>query len=387
MAVRRVSAQEDQSASFVELFFDLVFVYALTQVSTLLLADVSAGGALQAALVLWLVWWAWTQFSWALNAADTTHPGIRFLTLVSGGVAFFMAQALPDAFGDGGLWFVVPYVAVRLLGLGLYGWVAADQQERRSAVRSFALLSLAGLAAALLGGALSTPWRGLLWAATLALDLWAALRSRYGSGWGLFPSHFAERHGLFVIVALGESLIAAGLATAGAARTPQFVAVSVLAVATTCGLWWTYFGWAKEAVEAAVRVTPEPAASGLARDAYSLLHFPLVGGVIGVAVAVEESVAHPHEALPGGTLVALGLGVVLFVGAMALIVRRVGRPLPLARCVLVALLLVVLALLSAAPAMWCLAAVAACLATVAVVEAAGPWAQPQAPQASTRAGA
>jgi low temperature requirement protein LtrA len=140
----RVRAATAQGATFVELFFDLVFVYAVTQLTSLVLHDLSWEGVGEAALLFWLVWWAWTQFTWTLNLADTEHVWVRLPTLAATAVAFFLAQSVPDAFGDAGAWFAVSYVVVRLIGLGVQAWViGSDQLE--SLVR-WASLSLVGIA-------------------------------------------------------------------------------------------------------------------------------------------------------------------------------------------------------------------------------------------------
>jgi low temperature requirement protein LtrA len=139
MRRRAVTTDEDQQVTFIELFFDLVFVYAVTQLVALLHHKLSWAGAGRAVLVFWLVWWAWTQFTWALNSADTTHPGVELSVLLATAVAFLMAVVLPDAFTDGGAWFAVTYVTVRVLGLAVYGRVAWDDPAKRAALRRFAL--------------------------------------------------------------------------------------------------------------------------------------------------------------------------------------------------------------------------------------------------------
>ncbi|HEU4847046.1 MAG TPA: low temperature requirement protein A, partial [Rubrobacteraceae bacterium] len=139
---RPITTTEDQSATFIELFFDLVFVFAVTQTVSLIHEDLSWAGVGHAVVVFWLVWWAWTQYTWALNSADTTHPGVDAVMLAATAIAFLMAVTIPDAFGDAGGFFAATYLAVRLVGLGLYGRVAWDDVAKRSAVRRFAVLSL-----------------------------------------------------------------------------------------------------------------------------------------------------------------------------------------------------------------------------------------------------
>ena len=249
---RPITTTEDQSTTFIELFFDLVFVYAVTQTVSLVHEELSWAGVAHAVIVFWLVWWAWTQLTWALNSADTTHPGVEAVMLVATAIAFLMAVTVPDAFGDAGGWFDATYIAVRVVGLALYGRVAWDDVAKRAAVRRFALLSAGGLAAVASGGVVGGDARGW-WAAAVLLDVVAVEAAGAAEGWDVRPDHFSERHGLFVIIALGESLIVAGAGLTGAHRTTQTVAVGILAVAVTCGLWWSYFVTAKPLLDDAIR--------------------------------------------------------------------------------------------------------------------------------------
>ena len=134
---RSIVSPEDQRVTFVELFFDLVFVFSVTQVVGLLHHHLDWTGVGQTILVFWLVWWGWTQFTWALNAADTTHPSVELATLVATAVAFFMAAGIPNAFSGGALWFAIPYVLVRVIGLGLYvrvSWASSPGRRRLGSV-------------------------------------------------------------------------------------------------------------------------------------------------------------------------------------------------------------------------------------------------------------
>ena len=147
-----IASPKDQGATFIELFFDLIFVFSVTQIVGLLHGEFSWISVGQAVLVFWLVWWAWTQFTWALNAADTTYPWVEFGTLIATAVAFFMAIALPEAFHNHALWFAIAYVLVRGIGLILYIWVSWEDKSQRVAVIIFTLISLGGLASVLIGG-------------------------------------------------------------------------------------------------------------------------------------------------------------------------------------------------------------------------------------------
>ena len=325
---RAIVSPEGQSATFVELFFDLVFVFGVTQVVLLLHHDLGWAGAGKAALVFWLVWWAWTQFTWALNAADTTHPLVEFGTLLATAVAFFMAVMIPNAFDGGGLWFAVPYVAVRILGLSLYTWVASADAAQKKAVLTFGLVSTGGLAAALMGGFTGGGAQLWLWGLTIVLDVVAALVGGRSEQWNLHAEHFAERHGLIVIIALGESLIVAAGGLVATDYAGATVWVAVLAVVISCALWWTYFPIAKPELERALESVSGSVQASMARDAFSLAHFPMLCGIIAYAAALEEAILHPEDPLGTAGRLALALGIVLFVGGTALAMWRAtcGNP-------------------------------------------------------------
>ncbi len=175
MSAPSFASPEDQNVTFVELFFDLVFVFSVTQVVGLLHAGISAGTVAQGVLAFWLVWWAWTQFTWALNAANTDHARVQLATLVATAVAFFMAVGVPDAFGATAPWFAIPYVTVRVMGLLLYGWVASANEAQRSAVRLFGLASVGGLAVVLVGAFVGGEAQYWLWGLAILLDVIATI--------------------------------------------------------------------------------------------------------------------------------------------------------------------------------------------------------------------
>ena len=344
------ASPEGQNVTFVELFFDLIFVFAVTQVVGLLHDGLSWGSAVQAVLVFWLVWWAWTQFTWALNAADTTHTRVELATLTATAFAFFMAIALPNAFGDRALWFAAAYILVRAIGLTLYVWVAWGDPSQRAAVWTFGLVSLGGLGAVLGGGLVGGAVLYWLWGFAIVLDVVAVTAGAQSENWNLHPEHFAERHGLFVIIALGETLIVAAGGVTGAAWTGNLIAVAVLAVATTCGLWWSYFPRAKPVLEHELAARRGAEQSTLARDVFTLLHFPMLCGVIAYAFAVEEATAHPGEPLPLEVRLALAFGLVLFVGGLGVAVWRATRRVLLPRVVLtIVTTLAVVGLVDVAP--------------------------------------
>lgn len=358
--------------TFVELFFDLVFVFALTEVTSFAVNHLDAGGLTRALLIFWLVWWAWTQWTWALNPADTEHGLVRLGTLTGTAVAFLMAVSLGRAFEEqGGLWFVVPYVIVRVGGLSLYAWVTSEDSEQFAAVRGFALFSVAGLASAVLGGFADPEARVWWWLGTVVLDLVAAGRSgRFG--WNLHPDHFAERHGLIVIIALGESLIVSAVAVAGAEWRIELAGVAIGAVLVTCLLWWTYFGWFNEALTERFGALSGAAQSTFGRDAYSLLHFPLVAGVVGIAVGFKAMVAHPEDVLDASVLMAFAGGVGTFLLSAAAIWARAWSRVLWWRLVVPAVLYLVLLLAEDIPPSTVLALTAVAVAAIIAAEALRP---------------
>lgn len=328
-----LASPDGQRVSWAELFFDVVFVFSVTQVVGILHSGVTLGRVAEAVLVFWLVWWAWTQFTWALNAANTDHPRIELAILLSTGVAFFMAVSVPGAFGAGALWFGLTYVSVRAIGLLVYWWVAADAAHK-TAVRVFALASVAGLVAVLTGAAVGGSAQYWLWGAAILLDVIAAARAGGEEGWNLHPEHFVERHGLIVIIALGESLIVAASGLSEAPTDPGLIIVAILSVALACGLWWSYFPYVRPVLEQALLTRSGAGLSMAARDVFSLIHFPMLCGIIGTAAGLEEILLHPEEPLPLGGRLALAGGVSLFLGGSALAKLRALGMVPWVRVML-----------------------------------------------------
>ena len=325
-----ILSPENQRVTFVELFFDLVFVFCVTQVVKLLHNGVTWQSIGEVVLVFWLVWWAWTQFTWALNAADTTHPRIEIATLVATGVAFFLAVGIPEAFHGYPMWFAGTYVAVRVLGLLVYRWVTSTDQQGPAVLR-FSVVSISGLMAVLIGGFIGGTGQYVAWAIAIALDLLAAVIGGNSEGWNLQAEHFSERHGLFVIIALGESLIVAALSLTAGEWPVDKVAMAVLAVAIAGAMWWSYFARSKQELEHALESVHGTDRARLARDAYSVIHFPMVLGIIAFAATIEHALAHSHDPLGLAGRSLLAASVLLFVGGMSVALMRAGKTVPLAR--------------------------------------------------------
>jgi low temperature requirement protein LtrA len=359
---------DPQAVTFVELFFDLVFVFAVTQVTVLIAHDLTISGIIRSLLLFWLIWWAWTQFTWTLNPADTTHPGVRLVTLIATGGAFVMATSVAHAFSDGAALFAVPYVFVRLLGLGLQVQVDLELPDADHAgVRRWVGLSLLGLVLVLVGAVADPALRPWIWALAIGADMVAAAIAGKAT-WDLNPAHISERHGLFVIIALGESLIVAGTEVAAEPRAIPLAGVAVAALVVACLLWWTYFGWLKEALEHGLAASRREDLGRMARDAFSLAHYPLVYGIIAFAVAIEEIVVHPDEPASMAVIVALGVGVALFVGFSSVAYWRLSGRFLLPRVAILAAMVPVLAVTAPLQPVWPLVGVAVTLFALVAYE-------------------
>jgi low temperature requirement protein LtrA len=319
------AAEEEKRTGFVELFFDLVFVFAFTQVTTLVLEDTSAEGFARAALVFALVWWAWSAYAWLTDAIEVENTATRLFIFAAMLGAFFMALAVPDAFTDEAAWFAVAYFAVRILQIALYFWgLRFDPQ--RAAVARLAPWFLVAPTLLLAGGLVDDPWRTTLWIASLAVDVAGTLLAgRGGEFFQLKAAHFAERHALIVIIALGESIVAVGLAAEGLAEDGVYALAVGVSLAGAATAWWAYFDWIQIAAERALARAGEETRGFLARDVYTFFHYPIVLGIVFLAVAAKKTLSAPSEPLSDGGRAALALGMALFLLGFVLARFRVIR--------------------------------------------------------------
>lgn len=336
MESTKITKPEDQTVTFVELFFDLVFVFSITQVVELLHNEFTWLAVGQAILVFWLIWWAWTQFSWSLNSANTAHTRIQQSVLIATGVAFFMAVGVPQAFAGRALWFAIPYIVVKIIGNILLYFVSLENPAFRAGLRTWIVLSSGGLLAVLIGGLVGGTNQYWLWGLAILLDVYAGKTSGSGQDyeWNMQPAHFAERHGLFVIIALGETLILAANGVSETIWTGELLIVAILAVAITGGLWWSYFPHAMPALEHALTTSKGSKQSSIAVDSYSFMHFLMLAGIIAYAAAIEQAISHPTEPLPPAETVAFALGMIFFVSGMVAAQWRADGTLPLPKLIL-----------------------------------------------------
>ncbi|GAB3534990.1 low temperature requirement protein A [Arthrobacter tecti] len=317
MRKRAVSGEQgsedaaDRSVGTLELFFDLVFVYAMSQVTILMLADISWTGFGRGLLTLAAVWWAWVCYAWLTNSSDHAGPAHRLLIFFAMAAMLVAAVALPQAFGAGALVFGLAFLAVRLIHVALLALdVRSDAEVGAPALRLIPTL-LTGPVLLLAAAFVDTPARELLWIAAVVIDFSGPVLVGT-AGWGVAPGYFVERHGLIIIIALGEAIVEVGAGAEGSVGRPGVVIAVLLAVLIAAGLWWSYFGYLRGGAERRLRGTGNQERARLARDSYSYLHLPLVAGVMFFALGVHEAVTNVAEPLRPLPAVALAGGVALF---------------------------------------------------------------------------
>jgi low temperature requirement protein LtrA len=322
-------------ATNLELFLDLVFVFAVTQVASLLGSSLTIQGFIHGLLLAWLVWWLWSQFTWLGTALDLTDRSTaQFQVLATIPLTLLMAVALPAAFTTSGLQFAGAYLAVALWALAIQGWSLRRDPATRIAWLRYVPLAAAAPIVLVIGAFAEGGLRVVIWAAVaifyVASALAAGARSQDDSSeWSIDPVHFAERHALFVIISLGEILVAVGTSAASSDVTTPVGLGLIAAVGVTCALWWAYFAYVPQAVEHSLRRATGRRRGDTARDLFTFGHFPIVFGLLLFAVAAKHAVAHPTEPLSNGDLAVLAGAIALFVGGlMGLHWRNVRRVSP-----------------------------------------------------------
>jgi low temperature requirement protein LtrA len=317
--------RRDQRVSFLELFFDLVFVLAITQVSGFMADQGGWSGLLEGVVVLGVLWWAWVGYAWLTSVVNPESGPSRLVLFGAMAAMLVVSICVPEAFGDLALTLAVAYGFVRAAHIGLFVLASDDDPHLRRSVAGLAASTAVGVGLLVAAAFLDGGAQIALWVVALLLDMAGPLLFGAG-GWRLVPSHFVERHGLVLILALGESIIALGLG-AEAQVSAGVLGAAVLGVAAVCALWWLYFDVsALMAGHALESMPPGRARNELARDAYSFLHFPLVAGVVLMALGLEHAVAHPGEALHAdGVGALLGGGALYLVGQVAFKYRAVGN--------------------------------------------------------------
>ena len=385
MQLRRPAIRQGtQQASVtpLELFFDLVFVFALTQVTAYMTHELSWHGVLRGVLVVMVLWWSWTGFAWVANVVSADEGQIKLVMLVAMAAMFLLALCIPEAFDDapGGLSgpvvLAVCYLIFRLMHLVLFWILSQNDRGLRQQVLRFAPSVLGGTTLLLIATRFEGWTQTALWVAALVVD-YVGTALGGASGWRLpAPGHFAERHGLIIIVALGESIVAIGVGVAERPISVPIIIGSVLGLLLASAMWWAYFDVSALQGEHALSSEPIETRPRLGRNAYSFAHLPLVIGVVLTAFGIKKVLEYVSDTtdhtladpLKGVALGALVGGVVLYLLAHVVFKWLTVHHLSVIRLAAAAIILLAAPLIDSSPALGQLGFVAGVLTLTLVVE-------------------
>jgi low temperature requirement protein LtrA len=361
-----------------ELFFDLVYVFAFTQVSRLMAETHSATGILQALIVLSLMWWTWAGFSWISNQASAEQPFLRTVMTFAMIAVFVAALTIPEAYADleggwnGPLVFAGAYAAVRIIHISLYAVVARGDKALRRQLMLFLIALVPAVSLIFIGAVLGGVAQLWLWLIAMIYDL-AATRvgSILGRGWQL-PSaeHWAERHGLVVILALGESIVAIGVGVAQEPIDLPIILGAAASVTLSVLLWWSYFARLAAYGERALEQQDVRMRARLGADAYSYGHFVIIAGIILTALGIEDAMKHIGDTEPFGWFgaIALGSGIATFAAGTVLFALMVGMRRPVMRAIEAVVVMAAIPLLAAVAPLAALVIALSIMGVVAIIE-------------------
>jgi low temperature requirement protein LtrA len=376
------SVSEEARVTPIELFFDLVFVFSLTRVTALMAHDLTPIGLARSLLVLALLWWCWVGFAWLGNVVRADEGLGRVAMFGAMAATFVLALSVPEAFDDkvGGLSgpvvFAVAYLAVRILHLAIFLLASGDDRGLRRQVWKFSLSVLGSTALLLVASQVHGTAQTLTWVGVVAADYVGTILAG-ASGWRLnSAAHFAERHGLIIIVALGESIVAIGVGVVGLPVSLPVIEAAVLGLTVSGCVWWAYFDVVAILAERVLRRVDGEERARLARDAYSYLHLPMIAGIILMALGLKLVIEHvgdltvrqadPLETL---ALVAMFGGAALYLLADVAFRYRVWGHITVQRVAVAALLLALIPVGDAIPALAALGLLAAVMAGLIALEA------------------
>ncbi len=361
-------AERGQRVTSLELFFDLVLVFAFTQVTSFLSHSPTWGGLLRGLLLLGVLWWAWSAYAWLTNTLDPEEDAVRLAMFAAIAAMLVVSMAAPGAFGADGVTFGIAYFVVRAFHLLLYAIAGRGDRDLFGAV--VRIVPAATLAPALLvvAGFLHGSAQLALWGAALAIDYLGVLLGHM-RGWRVSPEHFVERFGLIIIIALGESIVAIGVGAARVTLSAGVVAAALLGITVAACLWWSYFDWVVYVSQATLAEATGARRATYARDAYSYLHLPMVGGIVLFAFGLKTTLTDVGGSL--GSVPALGLcgGIALYLVAHVALRLRIGGGLGRGRPVATVLLLGLVPVATHVPALLALGLVAVVCASLIVYEA------------------
>jgi low temperature requirement protein LtrA len=376
------SVSEEARVTPIELFFDLVFVFAITQVTALISHDPTTRGLVRGLLVLALLWWCWVGYAWLGNVVRADEGLGRVAMFGAMAAMFVLALSVPEAFDDldGGLdgpvVIAFAYLAVRLLHLAIFLLASADDPGLRRQVWRFSPSVIGSTALLLVASTLDGSAQTLAWVAVLVVDYVGTILAG-ASGWRVYSaSHFAERHGLIIIVALGESIVAIGLGVAQLPVSWPIIVASVLGLTVAGCIWWAYFDVVAILAERALRRAQGEERARLARDAYSYLHLPMIAGIVLMALGLEtvleyvgdasdHTLREPLELLPLG---ALYLGAALYLLAHVAFTHRATHVVKVQRIVAAVVIVLLVPVAVDIPALAALGSLAAVLVALIALE-------------------
>jgi low temperature requirement protein LtrA len=373
--MRERELESEQRVTNLELFFDLVFVFAITQVTAFLAHHLTWDGLLRGLFLLGALWWAWAAYAWLTNTLDPEEGIVRIAVFASMAAMLVVALATPHAFDVDGVVFGIAYFIVRALHLVLYAIAGRNDPDLERAVLRILPSALVGAALLVVAGFFDGAVELGIWAVALAIDyLWLLVSGM--QGWRVSPHHFVERHGLIIIVALGESVIAIGIGAGELPLDAGTIAAAAIGIAVVCTLWWSYFDWVIYVSQAKLAEATGLERAVLARDLYSYLHLPMVAGIVLFALGLELTLAHgdvPLEIIP-----AIGLcgGLALYFAAHVAVRLRTGGGWGHGRPVATVILLALVPVAIQVPALLALALVATvCVGLIAYEALRYPYAR------------
>jgi low temperature requirement protein LtrA len=296
--------REGETVTPLELFFDLVFVLAITQCTQLMADQPTWEGIAKGLLVLAVLWWSWIGYAWLTSVVDPEEGAVRLVIFAAMAGLLVASICVPGAFDDSALIFAMAYAVVRAAHIALF-WIASDDDLALRRSTSSLGVSTAIACSILVGASFADgPVQGAMWIAAILIDFGGPYIFR-SEGWKLMPEHFAERHGLIIIIALGESIVAIGAGVTGEI-TAGVVATAVIGIALAAAMWWAYFDVvALVATRRLASITDRQERNELARDSYSYLHLPMVAGIVLVALGMKKTIGHFDEPLKIETATAL----------------------------------------------------------------------------------
>ena len=322
-AEAEVAGEDEERVMPLELFFDLVFVFAITQVTAFIADDPTWKGLLRGMLILAVVWWAWVAYSWLTDTLDTEEDRTRIVMFMAMAAMFVVSLAIPGAFNDDALLFAVAYGLVRAGHILLYGYAANDTGVKQ-AVKRLAPSAFVGCALLVVASFLDGTAQGLVWAVAIAIDFAGPVLAGM-EGWTLHPGHFAERHALIIIIAFGELIVATGVGAQGLELDGAVVAAAVIGIALAAALWWAYFDVVALVAERHLRQARDLTQIKMARDSYSFIHFLLIAGIVLVALGAKKTIGTVDEPLKIVPATALCGGVAVYLlGHIAFRLRNIG---------------------------------------------------------------